>query len=1576
MADEGEGYNVGRAFLELTASFKGIVDSIASQMPALGQQAGNIFGKAFADAAKREAGVGVGPDAATSAKQGDTSGGAFADSFKKRVDAALKSLPSVTIDADSSETDRKIADLRAQLEGLSNTHIGVDISAEEALTALATIRGELDELGAQSPDIQVRSDTATASAKLEEIQAQVDELNGDTATVDVDVDDHGSAEKVSSDISGLTATVLAFGPALVPIGAALAGSLGGVATVAGAGAGALGTLGLAFSGVKGAISAMSAAQNSAGTDAVKSGQQQASAAQQVQSAEASLANARATAAEQAITSAESVKNAQQAVADAERAQAQQQQQSIEQIAAAQQSLADAQRNAARDQVQSAQQVASAQQNLAQVEQTVADDRESALRAVQTAETDLTNAEQKSLQAEQALADARAQAARDLEDSANKQVDTQQAAQQAVFDLTDAQNTLTTAQTSGADQLTIQKDTLAVAEAQQRLVEANEDAARAAQDNTAAQKAGVDGSPGVVSAQQSVTDALNTQTTAQQTLTDAITAQQKQVVTGAQQIAAATLSVSNALNDQANSAINAAESVANAQKSLGDAQNTAAQQVVSSAETVAKAQQGVSDALRSQQDQQRSSNFSITQAQAALASAGQSTDSMSTSTKNLAKALAGLTPAGASFARFLYGLKPQLTDLQRTAQAGLLPGVQSGIEALLPELPLVNNLVGSLAKAMGNLAQDAGNAFKDPFWQNFFGYIAVTAGPIITTLGHIVGNIATGFAGLIENFAPLTKSIGDALLNLSGEFSRFGQNSGSNGFQTFLSYVEQTGPQVVKTIGSLVGALGHIVAALSGSGVNSLSEFSLLAKGISDIPIPVLSALESVLGPIALSLYGISKVSSAFSTLNSAGKAIDGIIGKLGLYTAAQTEAAGAGEALAGAETEVDVAADANPFGLIALAVAAVAAGIYEAYEHSATFRDIVKEIGTVAVDAFDFVKAHIDLLVLAFGPLIAVPVLIVNNFGTIESFFEGLWGDIETGVNAFVDFFTSTIPNAATTVLNFLSQNWPTILAILGGPLGLAVLEIVKHWGDIEGAFSSGYNWVANVFSKTWDAVEGVLTSPVSSAKTALDKVWSTIEGAFSATKDWVVNTFKPLWDGVEGILTSPFSAAKTTIDGIWSGIESGATTLWHDVGKAFGSGIAGVLNVVLDFAHGINDALSVFGIPTIPTGTLTSAIKDANNLVKAESGAVLPASNVGSGFLTSGIRAIVGEGNPAYPEYVVPTDPKHRGRALSLYSSLGGQLMDAGGIIGSIGSFFGDLTDPIGSVEKAAKALIPNIPGKFFQDLASGIVDKIGSSALSAIGGLFSSLGGGDATKIVIPGIGSGPAEPGTIPTSARQAMILAAFRYAGISPSAANVADTNLIITHESGWNPTAINLSDINAKEGHPSQGLMQTIPSTFEGNRDKRLPDIITNPLANLVAGLNYATRRYGDLADVPGVFAVAHGGSYVGYDGGGWLGTGITSAFNATGKPEAILTSSQWDVISDLAARQLSVAQSIGSTRSVADVAGLGNDTLTELRGIRAEVTAHTDYLSNLKTYLAGTQAALEQSNGHEAELTSIAAAVR
>jgi hypothetical protein len=94
--------------------------------------------------------------------------------------------------------------------------------------------------------------------------------------------------------------------------------------------------------------------------------------------------------------------------------------------------------------------------------------------------------------------------------------------------------------------------------------------------------------------------------------------------------------------------------------------------------------------------------------------------------------------------------------------------------------------------------------------------------------------------------------------------------------------------------------------------------------------------------------------------------------------------------------------------------------------------------------------------------------------------------------------------------------------------------------------------------------------------------------------------------------------------------------------------------------------------------------------------------------------------------------------------------------------------------------------------------------------------------------------------------------------------VNDVLIVIRHESGGNPNAVNNNDSNAQNGTPSKGLAQVIGPTFTRYRSSVLPDDVLNPASNIYAGMNYGINRYVSIPNIPGVKAVNRGDPYLPY----------------------------------------------------------------------------------------------------------------
>lgn len=109
-------------------------------------------------------------------------------------------------------------------------------------------------------------------------------------------------------------------------------------------------------------------------------------------------------------------------------------------------------------------------------------------------------------------------------------------------------------------------------------------------------------------------------------------------------------------------------------------------------------------------------------------------------------------------------------------------------------------------------------------------------------------------------------------------------------------------------------------------------------------------------------------------------------------------------------------------------------------------------------------------------------------------------------------------------------------------------------------------------------------------------------------------------------------------------------------------------------------------------------------------------------------------------------------------------------------------------------------------------------------------------------------------------QSTVANALRMLG-SYSVANMNSTLNQIRTESSGNPNAINLWDVNARNGTPSKGLMQVIDPTFRAHARSPYNTNIWDPMSNILASMRYAIARYGSLTN-------AYRG--VGYENGGWV----------------------------------------------------------------------------------------------------------
>ena len=529
----------------------------------------------------------------------------------------------------------------------------------------------------------------------------------------------------------------------------------------------------------------------------------------------------------------------------------------------------------------------------------------------------------------------------------------------------------------------------------------------------------------------------------------------------------------------------------------------------------------------------------------------------------------------------------------------------------------------------------------------------------------------------------------------------------------------------------------------------------------------------------------------------------------------------------------------NPFVLVGIALAALVAGLIIAYQKSETFRSIVQA---------------------AFSGIKAVALAVVGWFtGTL------------------LPFFTQTIPAAFNSVVSWVSQNWPWILGALTGPIGLAVVYIVKHWDQVRAGFGAGWSWIkSNVLSP----IRSFFTQTVPGwAGTLRDR----LVGAFDSARAGI----KAAWDKVKGIAKAPVSFIVNTV------YNHGIVAMWNKVASAFG---APKLNTI-KFATGG----PVFGAGTETSDDVPAWLSKNEHVWTAKE--VRGAGGHGAVMALRSWAAAGGRG--ALPGF------KDGG---GLFSWIGKGASKVAGW----GSAAWDkvkegaswLKDTLAASAKAGvnavvRPLLRNIPG-----LGSGIGDMIAKIPSNMIDSLF-----GYAKKADDKGA-SDSFGGGKIPSGQHAAIIKRALSAAGVPPPGTLsqwLSGLNTLITRESGWNASAINRTDSNAKAGHPSQGLAQTIPGTFNAYVPASLKSRgILDPVANVAAAIRYIVARYGNITSVQQANASK---SPKGYAGGGRPRAGETFWVGENG-PELMRLGSGgatvWDSVTSMA-----MASGLGALRGFA-----------------------------------------------------------
>ena len=648
--------------------------------------------------------------------------------------------------------------------------------------------------------------------------------------------------------------------------------------------------------------------------------------------------------------------------------------------------------------------------------------------------------------------------------------------------------------------------------------------------------------------------------------------------------------------------------------------------------------------------------------------------------------------------------------------------------------------------------------------------------------------ASGKMALVN--ATIANSKKNFDVNLTGsmfdQINKVAANSG--GLDKLQAKVEQVSKDVGKAIGNILGgvvaflaknitpiekmagAIWSIVKALAeGAWQTVTAPLKMIAgdskkgsKGLNNIA-KALTAIGKhqtmlkTIGGLLVGIFAVSKFAQGIIFINKFVQALKALKITTLAVKAAQAAWGVVTKVVAAAQWALNVAMDANPIGAIILGITALVGILYEAYKHFKPFRKLVngtfKAIGKAIGGWWKQTKKNFA----------AVQKII----GIFAKLFKKYFGNvIKDGVKNAKQAFK---------VIGDVIRVFKDIFTFNFKDLGKVIPKLVGGlWKLVKGLFKEGADFVEDIGSNMWKAI------------------WNTFKGWGKA----IGNFFKDLWDGI---------------------------------GNTIKSGINDVIDIINAGIKGVNWVLSKVGGSGHTIGTIKHlATGTTNGKLDRHTMAML---NDGNDSPQTGNKemAILPNGKAFIPQQRNWTGILPKG-TMVLNATQTRQLMELRGIQKfGLGTIAGDLWNGTkklaGKAWNGAKSVASDMwsgakavanaiahPIKFIEHFFHG-VGNVSDFVTDFTGGLANKAKDAvvDFFKHNSDNGANNPSGSG-VQRWKKIIQQAGAFMHESLSGS-----DINLILSRiqrESGGNPTIKQqISDVNSAAGHPAQGLLQYVPSTF-------------------------------------------------------------------------------------------------------------------------------------------------------------------
>jgi hypothetical protein len=580
--------------------------------------------------------------------------------------------------------------------------------------------------------------------------------------------------------------------------------------------------------------------------------------------------------------------------------------------------------------------------------------------------------------------------------------------------------------------------------------------------------------------------------------------------------------------------------------------------------------------------------------------------MSGDTEKLNEALKKLTPAARSFVQEIAKLRPELQALQRSVQQAFFVQLEGSLTRVTRNLlPTLKSGLTGLGASFGQVGKQIADALSGGTARTAFADVFAGMRTAASALAPALGNLTRAFLQLMSAANPMVTTLGVGLAHVVDEFSRWIDKASQSGA---LSSFFEAGLTVLRTFGTLLANVGSLLSAI----VNGL------VSGGGGAFLGVLGTLVGMLAALFASAQGQSLLSTLGELVSVLGVMLTAVLTPLLPAVAQLVDAFG--QQLVGAIVALTpslvqlasalvplltfVADHADVFGPIVLGIVAFS-GL------SKLFVLLVPaiEAATVAMLGFDAAADAnpIGLITLAIEALIVGIVLLVANWKTVAQWGTAAWhgilaagkavwewlkgagsavGDWFAGIGDWFAALPGRIGSWLAALPGALAQAFVNAVnaaaQALGFAVGLIIGEMLLLPGRIVNAISSLGSMLAGAFSAAWAWVVSTVQTGITNVLAFLEALPGRAAAALAALPGMIGGAFRDAWNWAKREVSAGADAVVDFARKLPGRIGGFFDNVGHAILNGLKSGINGVIG---SFNHGIDNAGSFLHIslPHIP---------------------------------------------------------------------------------------------------------------------------------------------------------------------------------------------------------------------------------------------------------------------------------------------------------------------------------------------------------------------------------------------------------